>query len=278
MAITSVSVIIPCFNQGHFLDESLQSVISQTYSNWECIIVNDGSSDDTKAIAELWTKKDKRIKYLYQDNQGLSSARNLGISNAIGEFILPLDADDKIGKNYLELACYEFQQNEDLKVVYCEAKKFGDTNELWNLPEFSLYNLSRKNMIFCSALFRKKDWIAIGGFDVNMAHGWEDWEFWISMLKKGGLVKKIESVQFYYRVKGQSMLKAMDAEKIKKTEEYLSIKHADFFVEHLGSFNSLLREKEQLKKSYEEKFKSEKFIINAFLKKLLGFTLFKKIK
>ncbi|WP_338359074.1 glycosyltransferase family A protein [Yeosuana marina] len=269
MSNNKVSVVVPCYNQAQYLDEALQSVLNQSFNDWECIIVNDGSTDKTEVISNKWIKKDSRFKYVYQNNSGLSSARNLGIKKAESEYILPLDADDKIGENYLELAYQAFQEYKDLKVVYCEAKKFGDSDEMWKLPEFSLYSLSRKNMIFCSALFRKKDWKAIGGFDVNMIHGWEDWEFWISMLKNGGLVKKIESVQFYYRVKDVSMLKAMGAQKTKETEEYLSVKHADFFVEQLGSFSSLLRETERVKKSYEEKLKSKKFLINAFLKKLL---------
>lgn len=278
MTTKKISIIVPCFNQAKYLDESLQSVLNQSFTDWECIIVNDGSTDITKVVSNDWIKKDSRFKYVFQDNGGLSSARNLGIKKAESEFILPLDADDKIGENYLELAYQVFQEHKDLKVVYCEAKKFGDSDELWKLPEFSLYNLSRKNMIFCSALFRKKDWELVGGFDVNMIHGWEDWEFWISMLKNGGLVKKIESVQFYYRVKDVSMLKAMDAQKTKETEEYLSVKHADFFVEQLGSFSSLLRETERVKNSYEEKLKSKKFVINTFIKKFLGFTIFKETK
>ena len=278
MTTKKISIIVPCFNQAKYLDESLQSVLNQSFTDWECIIVNDGSTDTTEVVSNEWIKKDSRFKYVFQNNGGLSSARNLGIKKAESEFILPLDADDKIGEDYLELAYQVFQEHKDLKVVYCEAKKFGDSDELWKLPEFSLYNLSRKNMIFCSALFRKKDWELVGGFDVNMIHGWEDWEFWISMLKNGGLVKKIESVQFYYRVKDVSMLKAMDAEKTRETEEYLSVKHADFFVEQLGSFSSLLRETERVKNSYEEKLKNKKFVINTFIKKFLGFTIFKETK
>ena len=278
MTTKKISIIVPCYNQAKYLDESLQSVLNQSFTDWECIIVNDGSTDTTEVVSNDWIKKDSRFKYIFQDNGGLSSARNLGIKKAESEFILPLDADDKIGEDYLELAYQVFQEHKDLKVVYCEVTKFGDSDELWKLPEFSLYNLSRKNMIFCSALFRKKDWELVGGFDVNMIHGWEDWEFWISMLKNGGLVKKIESVQFYYRVKDVSMLKAMDAQKTRETEEYLSVKHADFFVEQLGSFSSLLRETERVKNSYEEKLKSKKFVINTFIKKFLGFTIFKETK
>ncbi len=94
-----ISVIVPCFNQAQFLDECLQSVLDQTYQNWECIIVNDGSSDDTEEIANKWSKNDERIKYIYKENEGLSSARNLGVKISLGEFIYFIDSDDSLNGN-----------------------------------------------------------------------------------------------------------------------------------------------------------------------------------
>ena len=76
-----VSVIIPCYNHAHYLSEAIQSIIDQTHNNWECVIVNDGSHDDTEIIARNWCDKDVRIKYLHQENGGLPSARNFGIKN-----------------------------------------------------------------------------------------------------------------------------------------------------------------------------------------------------
>ena len=99
-----VSIIIPCYNQAKFLQETLQSVNHQTYSNWECIIINDGSPDNTEEIALEWCYKDVRFKYFKKENGGLSSARNFGILHARGDLILPLDADDKISKNYLSIS------------------------------------------------------------------------------------------------------------------------------------------------------------------------------
>lgn len=81
-----ISVIVPCYNQAQYLDECLQSVYDQTYQNWECIIVNDGSPDNTEEIVLQWTKKDARFNYLKKENGGLSSARNAGIDIAKGEF------------------------------------------------------------------------------------------------------------------------------------------------------------------------------------------------
>lgn len=278
MITKKVSIIVPCYNQSQYLAEALQSILDQTHTNWECIIVNDGSPDDTATIASTWTIKDSRFKYLEKENGGLSAARNSGITMADGEFILPLDADDRINSKYLELAIQEFERDPNLKLVYCKAEKFGDESGVWDLPDFSLYNLSQNNLIFCSAMFKTKEWKVIGGYDVKMIYGWEDWEFWISMLKNGGGVKKLEEVGFYYRVKSNSMLDKTKGLKSDYLLNYLSVKHADFFVEHYGSFKKMQQELEQNRNEYEYKLKSEKFAIDVFCSVFFGFSVFGKYK
>ena len=84
-----VSVIIPCYNQGCYLSEALDSVMRQTYPNWECIIINDGSKDQTDAVAKEYCQKDSRIRYISQENSGVIAARNRAVSESSGEFILP---------------------------------------------------------------------------------------------------------------------------------------------------------------------------------------------
>ncbi len=234
-----ISIIVPCFNQAVYLTEALESVLNQKFKQWECIIVNDGSTDNTEDIGLIYKDKDSRFSYVYQNNAGLCKSRNVGIELAKGEYILPLDADDKLGNNYLSQAYKEFVIDSSLKLVYCNVNKFGLENEFWNLPDFSLLELSKKNMIVASAVFKKEDWIKTGGYDIKMVYGWEDWEFWISLLKNGGKVKKIESVEFYYRIKSESMLKTITNENKKYLFEYLSIKHSDFFVKFYGSFHYL---------------------------------------
>ena len=86
-----ISVIIPCYNQAHFLDETLNSILTQSYDNWECIIINDGSLDATEKIGLDWSNKDSRFKYVKKENGGLSSARNKGLELAKGDFIQFLD-------------------------------------------------------------------------------------------------------------------------------------------------------------------------------------------
>lgn len=220
-----ISVIVPCYNQAQYLDECLQSVLDQTYQDWECIIVNDGSPDNTEEIAKPWVEKDSRFIYLYKENGGLSSARNAGIREARGEWILPLDADDKIGNQYLELAEKEFSTNHT--VIYSNAAFFGNINENWNLPDYSYDKLLLSNLIYCSGFFRKKSWENANGYDINLRNGREDWDFWLSILNSEKKVKKINYLGFNYRRKEFSMdhLINLDSDKLIEAENYIYKKH-----------------------------------------------------
>lgn len=263
-----VSIIVPCYKQAQYLPEALQSVLEQTYDNWECIIVNDGSPDNTEEIAQEWVSKDARFIYLFKENGGLSSARNAGIAIAEGEFILPLDADDRIGKDYTLLAMKVFQEDPDLKLVYCKAEKFGEESGSWNLPVFSLFELARQNMIFCSALYRKEDWSRVDGYDENMIFGLEDWEFWIAILKNGGEVKCLDEVEFYYRISENSMARTVNIKHKEFSEKYVSKKHLDFLI---SNYDNLNKNRKMMKAS----LKSEKFVVNLFTNMFFGVKFFK---
>jgi glycosyltransferase involved in cell wall biosynthesis len=239
--------------------------MNQTFQDWECIIVNDGSPDNTFAVAKIWLEKDARFKYLEKQNGGLSSARNAGIAIAKGDYILPLDADDKIGNLYCELAMKEFEKNPHLNIVYCKANKFGTEKDELKLKEFSKLNLATENVIFCSAFFKKADWIKVNGYDENMIFGLEDWEFWISILKVNGKVQKINYFGFYYRIKEQSMLSNLKSEQKLQMQNYISIKHADFFISQKGNFFKLFQEIG----NFERILNSKKAITKLFIKKVL---------
>jgi len=229
-----VSVIVPCYKQAEFLDECIGSVINQTFQNWECIIVDDGSPDNTEEVSKEWCKKDSRIKYYKKINEGVSKARNYGISLAASKYILPLDADDKIGRQYMELALQCFQKDNNVKVVYCRAKYFGKKRGIWRLPEYSYKKLLTTNIIFCSAFFPKIEWERIGGYDVNMVEGFEDWEFWINMLSKDVEVKRIDSVQFYYRIRRDSRTSTAVLN-IDKLLNYICEKHVSVYNRLIGN-------------------------------------------
>lgn len=230
-----VSIIVPCYNQAQYLDECLNSVFEQNYSNWECLIVNDGSTDNTDIIALQWTKKDSRFGYFPKENGGLCSARNYGIENAKGQYILPLDSDDKIGSEYIKLAIDVFKKDSNIGLVYCNVSLFGAINKKWFLPEFDKKYLLCENLLFCSCLYKTEDWRKVRGYDVKMKYGWEDWEFWINMFYSNNLKPyKLNYEGFFYRKKDTSMLKDLTRSDDKKIMmyDYIYFKHKKLYDEY----------------------------------------------
>lgn len=238
MTTPLVSVIVPCFNQDQYLPEALDSVLAQTYNNWECIIVNDGSPDNTEEIAKIYCNTDKRFKYIFKENGGLSSARNTGIRNSIGEYILPLDADDKISNTYLDLAIYSFMQNPDTKLVYCKAQFFGNESGEWQLNQYKYETLLFENIIFCSAIYKRADYNKTKGYNENMIYGFEDWDFWLSLLSPNDIVYRIPEICFYYRKKTNSMFDSITDDKCSFLNRQLVVNHHEKYERY---FPDILR-------------------------------------
>jgi glycosyltransferase involved in cell wall biosynthesis len=230
-----VSIIVPCYKQAHFLSESLQSVLNQTYSDWECIIVNDGSPDDTESIVQQWCNKDNRFSYLYKENGGLSSARNAGIAISKGEYILPLDADDCIHKDYLIKLVPELQQDNSLAIVSCYSRFFKKnlSNIVYELkPQGeSCRSLLYVNQLIATSLYRKKCWQEVGGYDESMKKGFEDWEFWLAITKTGWEYKIVQEFLFYYRKSKKSMLTDTINNHAESNKEYIYKKHKEIYIE-----------------------------------------------
>lgn len=271
---TLVSVIVPCFNQARYLNEALQSVLQQSYENWECIIVNDGSPDNTEHIAKQWTEKDNRFKYLFKKNGGLSSARNAGIAISEGEFILPLDADDILHPEYLKKLVPELIKDQTLGIVSCYSKFFTGTiknivNELKPIGG-TYHSLMFQNALIATSLFRKKYWKEVGGYDETMRKGFEDWEFWLAITKRGFDYKIIDEFLFYYRKAIKSMLVDTINKHAEANMEYIFRKHKELYVEHFDNTAEVLfyyikthrKGKMKLKNSLE--YKIGKLILKPF--------------
>lgn len=200
-----VSVIVPCYKQADYLPETLDSVIAQTYANWECIIVNDGSPDQTENVASLYCQRDNRIRYISQDNSGVSEARNNGIRHSVGKYILPLDADDVIDKTYIEKAICCFENDSSLKLFTCrKAYKFGVESGIMELPIYEYNKLKWGNLFFCTSMFKRKDFDLTNGFDISLKNGLEDWDFWLTFIKPSDRVFQTEELLFGYRIKSRS--------------------------------------------------------------------------
>lgn len=214
MASVKISVIIPCYNQAHFLDETLNSVLKQTYADWECFIVNDGSPDNTEAVAKAWAEKDPRFVYVSKPNGGLSSARNTGLSVARGEFIQFLDSDDILGEEKFESSVRVASENNS-DVVITDFKRFRKT--LSKLKR-AFCDLSKQEFSFASILLK---WdvgytipIHCGFFRRSLLDGItfneelkakEDWKFWIDVFRKNPKVSYINEVMAFYRVHKKGM-------------------------------------------------------------------------
>jgi len=262
-----ISIIVPCYNQAEFLSATLDSVLEQTATNWECIIVNDGSTDNTEVIAKDYVAKDDRFIYILQQNNGSSSARNTGIKQAKGEYILPLDADDLIGSTYIEKALKAYDDNKNLRLVYCRANKFGVENHFWDLVPYSYQNLLINNCIFCSAIYRKSSWQEIGGYNVNFKSGLEDWDFWIRLLDLQSEVYQIPDVLFYYRIKQISRNNSIENNDQEYYRELIYNAGIENYRQHFGSYLKILYENFLLKDQIERLSTSKSYKIGNFILK-----------
>lgn len=227
-----VSVIVPCYNYGLYLTECLQSVQTQSFTDWECIIVDNGSTDQTAEVANSFCKANKRFKYLHTEQNGVSFARNTGIRNSSGRLILPLDADDKLEPLFLEKTTREMQTRPELTLVYCNARLFGASSGKWELPEYSFKDLLIENSIFCTALFKRSDYEVTSGYNENMKEGFEDWDFWISLLKNGGKVSRLPDILFNYRIRSQSRNHKLDQERQLKLRRQVYENHRQTYDQY----------------------------------------------
>lgn len=198
-----ISVVIPCYNHGAYLPDTLESLWAQTFTDFEVVIINDGSTD-RNTIDFLDKLQDERVRVIHTPNRGVSAARNVGIRESRGRYILPLDSDDKISPTYMKLAVSVLDASPDVAVVYCERVLFGEKEGMEPLPPFDSERLLFDNCIYPAAFFRKQDWHLVGGYCESMIYGWEDWDFWISLSELKKQVVKIPEPLFHYRVRSNS--------------------------------------------------------------------------
>lgn len=228
-----ISVIIPCYNQAQYLDECLQSVYSQTYDNWECIIINDGSLDLTEETAVKWLEKDKRFKYFHKENGGLSSARNFGLNNALGDYIQFLDADDCLNSDKFTKSLQKIKDHSAQNIVVSHFKMFKDDVH----DDLTSYGLLNQDVLTYNEILYGWDFkfnipVHSGFFSSSLFNDFrfpenlkakEDWVMWLTFFQKNIAVFFIDEILAYYRNHNKSMTKNFDfmlANTI-KTLEYL---------------------------------------------------------
>jgi glycosyltransferase involved in cell wall biosynthesis len=228
----TVSVIMPCYNQGRFIDEAVDSVLAQTLTDFEIIVINDGSTDE-ETVELLHNYQKPTVSVIHTENRGPSAARNRGIRQAKGTYIFPLDADDRIAPTYLEKAVSLLASDPDIGIVYAQAELFGTQTGLFDLPPYSFPEILLGNMIVNSSLYRKADWEKVGGYNENMVWGWEDYDFWLSIIELGRQVVRIPEVLYFHREVPTSRSQQMTHDSWVKSYAQIFHNHPTLYTGHI---------------------------------------------
>jgi teichuronic acid biosynthesis glycosyltransferase TuaG len=206
-----VSVIMPAYNAERYIDDSIQSVIDQTYANWELIVVDDGSTDSTAEIVRALAADEPRIRYVFQENQRLGKARNTGVTNARGPLIAFLDSDDLWMREKLELQVRTLD-SKNADIVYTDGFFFTDSEPAAETRTLSvrcgriegakmLDSLLLHNSIpVLSVLMRRKTFDEAGPFEESAPyHGSEDYDLWLKAARRGAVFYGMEQKLVRYR-------------------------------------------------------------------------------
>ena len=198
-----LSVVIPYYNRGDTIDETIASLQQQTFKDFEVIIVNDGSKDaqSIEKLAQL-DLTGLTAEVVNQKNQGVAVARNNGIAKTKGEYVICLDSDDILEPTFIEKALLVLETQPDVSLVTTNVQIFGVMNEIHINKTYNAEKLLSDNMVITAAAFRKEAWVASGGYKSGI--GYEDWEFWINLAEHGYWAKNIEENLFVYRTSLQS--------------------------------------------------------------------------
>lgn len=267
--IPKVSIVIACFNDIDVI-KAVQSAFDQTYPSKEIILVDDGSNEQTKAV--ISDIKGKINILLTQENQGQSIARNNGIKAATGDFILNLDADDYFEDTFTEKAVEKFLQDDDIKIVTCQAEIFSKTGRvnLFTPKGGELQDFLFSNSALGSAMFKKEDWGRIGGYEEKLPIlGFEDWEFFLRLLKCGGYAYVIKEVLFHYQIKKDSTTKQIQHLREEKFQ-HIIFKHKDLYIENFDLLiPNLFRRIKKAESEKRKRISSKEYTLgNNFLKPL----------
>lgn len=230
-----IAIIVPCYNQGKYLSEALDSVLTQSFSEWELIVVDDGSADNSADIAKSYAAKDSRIRYVRQENAGPSAARNKGVSSTSAPLIFFLDGDNMIRPKFLEVGVNYMVSHPECVLFNSKADYFGDRTGEFKLRYTSYKDLLVANSIDCACIVRREDFDRVGGFDEQL-RGYEDWEFFIRLLYHHDTVYQDLRSLFKYRVSDNPTSVNLHAKSHNEEKTmYIYRKHMDKYEEYFGT-------------------------------------------
>jgi glycosyltransferase involved in cell wall biosynthesis len=241
-----VSVVIPCFNHGEFLPEAVKSVKNIQREDIELIVVDDGSTDE-RTRKEMDKLCGQGIKVIRQENKGLAAARNVGTLASQGEYLFPLDADDRLRSGWIDRGIGILDSEPQVGVVYGDAQCFGSRTDHWRVGPFDTDRLLDWNFIHASALYRRSVWEQNSGYDGTMpVQGLEDWDFWLGALEHGWRFAYMPEVFFDYRQAEQSMITHARAFP-DQVRDFIARKHGLLYRQ---AWLSLLEEHQSIKRTF----------------------------
>jgi glycosyltransferase involved in cell wall biosynthesis len=222
-----VSFIIPFYNDGDTITETIASVLNQSYTNYDIWIINDGSTDEKSLETLKSFIANPKIKILNQSNAGSSVARNNAIKQTLSTIIVPLDSDDLIEPYALEKAIPYLLNADKTGVVYGDLKLFGEKVEIKKQDEFNLSRQFIYNQVAVCTIIRKEVFEQCGYYDEYLSKlGLEDWEFWIRVGKNGWKFEKLNEVFFKIRISKNSRTFKVANKNLNHIKEYVFQKHA----------------------------------------------------
>jgi len=192
-----VSLPMPIYNYAKRLNPTLKSVFSQDYTNFEIIIVDDGSNDEYCLLKLKTLREQEGIRVIHKENSGVSDTRNMAVKESSGDFILPLDADDMILDGYIKSAVNIIKNNPEISPVYCDTHHIGEMQGLEKRPEWSKDRLLSGPFIVNSSMYSRKAYDSTEGYNTEMK-GWVDYDLWVQMMDAGFKGKRIPKGLFVY--------------------------------------------------------------------------------
>lgn len=228
-----VSVVVTCHDLGAYLDEAVDSVLAQTFTDIEILVVDDGSTDpDTRALVDGYDRP--RTRVLRTANRGLPAAKNAGLAHTTGEYVCMVDADDRLDPHLIERSVDVLDAAPSIAFVSHWLHTFGDEDAPWTPVDCGLPALLDRNTVNGAAVVRRSAAETVGGFDEAFREGCEDWDFWISLVERGLTGHILPEVLYHYRRRAGSMTDIM-ARGDRHPELYRRLvhKHAGTFAAHL---------------------------------------------
>ncbi len=231
-----ISIITPLYNQGHFLGETLDSALSQTYQDFEIVIVNDASTDDSLSVAEKYAAQyPNKIRVVCNDvNKGLAATRNVGIAHSSGEFILPLDSDDKIFPTYLEKTVSQMSEGVAVVGTWMQMEfdgtkaapaYVGHPGSSYPIFPPNRQQILTSNSIAVCSLIRRKALNQVGGYTEDFKKGSEDWCMWAAIVCSGHwTIKIVDEYLFRYRIHAASMCRGANMDPFPTTQARIRAK------------------------------------------------------